>query len=122
MLNKTFTTAAAASIALIGTAAAAENYFTYTDEAPQEPAAALSVGTVVSDMDGTVVIYDYNGAEFGEVLGEIPVAAGTNSDVEVQVGQEPISDVAAVLYHGEPTTPADAAAWIEIDIEEMEEM
>ncbi|QQA44558.1 hypothetical protein [Pelagovum pacificum] len=111
---------ASAAIAALGTAAAADSYFTYIDNEPQQADSTIELGEVVADADGTVVIYEYNGGEFGEMLGSTPVAAGANSDVEVNVGTAPQVDVAAVLYIGEMTdmmTPDTAAAWVEIDLE-----
>lgn len=114
MFNKTLVSAAAIAT-LLGSAAAAESYFGY--EGQQEQDTTIELGEVVSDGDGMVVIYDYTGGEFGDVLGEEPVNQGANADVRVQLGTEPSGDVAAVLYLGEMTTPDDAAAWIEIDVE-----
>ncbi|EAR52186.1 hypothetical protein OG2516_02079 [Oceanicola granulosus HTCC2516] len=118
MTNKSLIALTAAA-GLFGTVAAADSYFTYIDNAPQQADAVIELGEVVADSAGTVVIYDYNGGEFGEILGSVEVGAGANTDVEVNVGARPLFDVAAVLYLGEPTTPDMAAAWVEIELMDM---
>ncbi|KAA9008915.1 hypothetical protein [Histidinibacterium aquaticum] len=96
------TTAAAA---LIGTAAAADSYFTYINEAPQERDNTIELGTVVADTDGFVAIFDVD----GDILGTEAVNAGANQSVDVNIGEEPSSDVTAALFLGEAPAMTDGS-------------
>jgi len=115
MFNLIKTTAAAAALTIAGSAAFANNSF--GQQMDLDETSTIGIELVNSETAGTVVIYDYQGGEFGEVLGMAEVNAGANNDVRVILDQPAMDDVAAVLYNGEVTTPADSAAWIEIDIE-----
>lgn len=116
MLSKMFFASTAAA-ALIATSAMADGYFTILEGASQMDDSTVELGTVTADMDGTVVIYDYHGGEFGDMLGSEMVSAGANSDVRVDVTPSGGTTVAAVLYNGEPTTPADAVDWVQIELD-----
>lgn len=115
MLNLMKTAAVASALTLAGTAAFANNSFGQQMDI-MDNASSVAIELVNSNTDGFVVIYDYQGAEFGDVLGMIDVNAGANRDVIIPLDLPTDNDVAAVLYNGDVTTPAEAAAWIEIDV------
>ncbi|SLN13929.1 hypothetical protein [Roseisalinus antarcticus] len=118
MFNTKIIAAAATATALLGTAAAAESYFTYLDNTPQERDTTLELGSVVSDADGVIVVYEYSDGEYGDTLGSTQVSAGANDNVDVQLDENPYYQVAAVLYLGEPTMPEDGAAMVTVEIDE----
>jgi hypothetical protein len=51
---------------------------------------------VNADTDGTVLIYDYKKGESGPILGSAYVHAGTNSDLEINIGNMHFGSVYAV--------------------------
>ena len=114
--KKFFASTAVATLLATSAMAQSEGYFTYIEGTPQEDSSVVELGGVTADVDGTVVIYDYQGGEFGDMLGSMAVSAGANSDVRIDVDEHTSSTLAAVLYAGEPTTPEDAVDWVEIDI------
>lgn len=115
MFNLIKTTAVATALTLGGTAAFADNAF--GQQMDLMDGSSINIELVNSETDGMVVIYDYHGAEFGDVLGMIDVNAGANRNVIIPLDLPATSDVAAVLYNGEATNPSDAAAWIEVNVE-----
>ncbi|KAA9006715.1 hypothetical protein [Histidinibacterium aquaticum] len=56
--------------------ARAESYFVCLE--PFETGSAVSLGTVVSEGDGVIELYDFHAGEMGEMLAEVPVHAGAN--------------------------------------------
>ncbi|MEY1555839.1 hypothetical protein AB3Y40_09415 [Yoonia sp. R2331] len=108
------TTALAATLALGTTAAYANNFGFQT---LVEDNNTIELNLVTSDADGFVVIYDYAGGEFGEVLGTVEVSEGANDDLVVPLDPAAnTTDIAAVLYAGPITTPMEADAWITLDV------
>ena len=114
MTNLMKTVALTSALALAGTSAYAVNEFALQDNVMEE--GTITIENVTADGAGTVVIYDYNAGEFGEVLGMAEVAEGANRELQIILDQPPVNDVAAVLYVGEVTDPSQAAAWIELDV------
>lgn len=57
----------------------------------------LELGTIVSDGNGVVEIYDNWGGQQGLLLGTEPVRAGANSDVRIPLRFAPHGDVVALL-------------------------
>lgn len=116
MTNFMKTTAFAAALTLAGTTAYAANEFAY--QVTEMDGSTIEIEGVTSDADGFVVIYDYRGGEFGDVLGQETINEGANNDVRVVLGERPLGDVAAVLHLGEVTDPTQATAWIEIEVDD----
>lgn len=58
------------------------------------------IDLVTSSGAGTVGIYDFDGDTQGALLAEVPVNAGANSDVRINLGARPNNDVIAVLTVG----------------------
>jgi hypothetical protein len=58
------------------------------------------VPLVTATNAGTVSIYDYKTGSQGALLGEVPVNAGANADLLINLGVPPQSDVLAVLTIG----------------------
>jgi len=84
--------------ALVGSAtlaAADVNYFSV--ERVQDTSSRLDLGTIRAASDGVVEVYDYRGGSLGELLGTVPVYAGANGDVQVNVGTAPLGNVVALL-------------------------
>ena len=113
MMN-TFMKSAAltAAIALTGSAAFAANEFALQDNVMDST--TVEISNVTTDGAGTVVLYDYHGGVFGEVLGMAEVVEGANANLLITMDKPATSDIAAVLYVGEVTTPQESAAWIEL--------
>ncbi|PUB15661.1 hypothetical protein [Yoonia sediminilitoris] len=82
-----------------GSAAAAESYFTCMNPLPKE--ALLELGTITSEGDGVVEIYDYHLGAKGKLLGTVDVSQGANSDVRMNIGMPPLGDVLAELKVGD---------------------
>lgn len=116
MTNLFKTVALTSAIALSATSAFAVNEFALQDNVMEE--GTITIENVTADGAGTVVIYDYNAGEFGAPLGMVEVAEGANRELQINLDQPPVNDVAAVLYIGEVTDPTQAAAWIELDVVE----
>ena len=92
---------AAAAAGITATAASADSYFSYGETL--DDSAALELGTVKSQGDGVVEIYNFAGGKIGALLGTEPVNAGANRDVRVQIGSHYLNDVIAVLKVGGQT-------------------
>lgn len=72
---------------------------------------------ITATNEGYVVIYDYHGAEIGEMLGLARVREGANREIRVKLGQRVRRDVIAVLYSSDDiSNPANAIDTVEIDI------
>ena len=110
------TTALTAALALGSTAALATNSFGF--QTSVDDSNSIELNLVNSAADGFVVIYDYDGGEFGEIVGQAEVTAGANADLLIPLdGTTQADDLAAVLYAGPITNPMEADAWIELDVE-----
>ncbi len=94
MTMKNIILAAAATVA-IANVAAADSYFSYSDDL--ERTSTLELGQVRSEGNGTIAIYDFHRGTKGRLLGTESVRAGANYDVHVNIGRRPINDVIAVL-------------------------
>ena len=89
---------ALALAALVGSAtlaAADVNYFSV--EKTQDTSSRLDLGTIRAAADGVVEVYDFQGGSQGALLGTVPVYAGANGDVQVNVGTAPLGNVVALL-------------------------
>lgn len=80
MSTKAFIIAAATS-GLIGTAAMADTGFGNGELL--ESGNSTELGLVLSDFEGTLSIYDYDGGVQGQLLGSTPIHAGANANVEI---------------------------------------
>jgi len=115
MFAKKWIYASAAALLTTAGMATAETYFGFTGE--MDETATLTIDTVTTDSAGVLEVYDYHAGERGDLLATEQLAAGANSDVRVDMGEQPRGDVMAVIViDGEP------AAMTEIELEEMEEM
>ncbi len=85
----------AATFVSAGPAYDTGSYFGY---APQVKASSVfDVSLVTTTGAGIVSIYDYNTGTQGKLLGQIPVNAGANADLRINLGVAPQNDVIAVL-------------------------
>ena len=102
-----FTAIAAAAIAVLGTASAADtSYFQYQSQL--DDSSVLELGTVTAEGMGIVEIYDFRGGEQGALLGTEEVSFGANADVRVNVNNTQTTDVLAVLkVNGETVATRD---------------
>lgn len=78
-----------------GSAASAESYFTCMNPLPKD--ALLELGTITSDGEGVVEVYDFRLGQMGDLLGTTNVNQGANSDVRLNIGMPPLGDILAVL-------------------------
>ena len=109
-------TALAATIAMTATTAFANNAFGFQTKV--DDSSNIELDLVTASADGFVVLYDYSGGEFGEVLGTAEVLAGANDDVIIPVLPTANTDqMAAVLYAGPITTPMESDAWINLEVD-----
>ena len=115
MLTRKFFTATALVTAMAATPVLADSFIGLEEEA-QMIGATVEIDTINMDVPGYVVVYDYDTGEFGEILGQMELDAGAHADVVINVGAEPVNDVAVVIYEGAITTPDMAADWIEIEL------
>ncbi|KAA9009483.1 DUF2147 domain-containing protein [Histidinibacterium aquaticum] len=76
------------------TSLAADSYFTIIDR--QDHRGIMELGTVVSDHDGVVEIY-----ESGKLIGKARVKAGTNRNVRVNAPPRRAAHATAVLRAGD---------------------
>ena len=86
---------AAATVAALGSAASAANYFDLGENLAA--GSVLELGLVRADADGVVEIYKSVAGEPGALIGTETVHAGANTDVRVNVGATPQQDVIALL-------------------------
>ncbi len=107
--------ATAATLAFAG-AAGAQGYFIPPD-ALEVDKTYVQIDTMNLPADGVVAVYDYSGAEFGEMLGSEPVTAGINTDLRIAFSQPAIGRIALVYLVGTEDDPATAEGWMEIDVE-----
>lgn len=92
-------TIAALTLAATATSASATSYFSFGETIDRS--SVVDLGTVRATSDGVVEIYDFNGNEFGKLLGTQMVNAGANSNVRVNTMVPPLNDVVAVLRIGD---------------------
>jgi len=85
----------AAAVAATGTSASADSFFKFQERLDDR--SVLELGSVTSEGNGIVEIYDFHKGEIGELLGTEAVTAGANSDVRVNLGVPPRQDVIALL-------------------------
>ena len=110
-------TAIAATLALGATASVAAPNFGFQTKVDDDN--AINLNLINTDAEGFVVVYDYTGGEFGDVLGTTPLAAGSNPDVRVILdAANTASLIAAVVYTGPITNPMEADAWIELEVDD----
>ncbi|SEW42561.1 hypothetical protein SAMN04488515_2977 [Cognatiyoonia koreensis] len=115
MTNLMKTAAFAAVLGMSATAATAAGFgfqTTVNDDS------AITLDLVRADEAGVVVIYDYTGGEFGDVLGSADINAGANTDVIIPLDNNIAQELAAVIYAGPMSEPSMAANWIELDVTE----
>lgn len=114
-MNTMMKTAALTAALTLGATAVAANNFGF--QTTVDDSNSIELNLVNADADGFVVVYDYNGGTFGEIIGQAPVTAGANADLLIQLdGAATAEDLAVVLYAGPITTPMEADAWIELDV------
>ena len=94
-MNKTFAIALAATT-IAGSAALADSYILFTAET-QEEGSTVQFDTIQADAAGAIEVYDYNGGTIGDMLGMMEVSEGANSDVMVDIGVAPTSNLIALL-------------------------
>ena len=82
----------------VGSAASAESYFTCMN--PLDRDSSLELGTITSDGDGIVEVYDYRLGEQGELLGTVEVNEGANANVRLNLTMAPLGDLLAILTVG----------------------
>jgi hypothetical protein len=73
-----------------------ENAFATTARI-HDSASALEIGTVRSEGDGVVELYEFHGGEMGKLIGSKSVRAGANSNVRIPVQTHVRGDVMALL-------------------------
>ncbi|WP_368185116.1 hypothetical protein [Aestuariibius sp. HNIBRBA575] len=91
-----FAIAIALTATIAGASSALANSY-FTLDANQDSGSTLDLGIVVSEVPGTVEIYDFRLGVQGKLLGTEDVHAGANRDTRVDLGSEPFGDVIAVL-------------------------
>ncbi len=89
------TTIALALTATLGATTATADAFSIIPD--QEVNSIVELGTVTAMTGGSVEIRDFRLGSAGGILGMASISAGANSDVRVNIGQEPLGDVLAVL-------------------------
>ncbi|MBI1417717.1 MAG: hypothetical protein GC146_10890 [Limimaricola sp.] len=93
------TTLAVALATTLGSAgmtlAAPSSYFTLPHTLPYKD--VLNLGTITAANDGVVKVFANDGGKPGALLGMVDVHQGANTDVKVNVGTAPATDIIAVL-------------------------
>jgi len=112
MFAKKWIYASAAALLTTAGTATAETYFGITGEMDED--ATLMIETVTTDSAAVLEVYDYHTGERGDLLATEQLAAGANSNVRVDLSEQPRGDVMAVVM-----IDGEAAAMTEIDLEEM---
>ena len=80
----------------LASVASAESYFAHVEQTIGKQS-LLELGTITSDVDGVVEIYDYHHGSVGKMRGSFKVNAGANPDVRFEIGIPPLGDLLAVL-------------------------
>lgn len=111
MFTRKWLPATAAALMTTAGVATADSYFGVTGE--MEEGTTLTIDNVTAESAGTLDVYDYHTGERGELLASVDLNAGANSDVRVDLDQEPRSDVMAVVM-----IDGEMAAMTEIEIED----
>ena len=91
--------AAAALVAVAGSAAVADSGYILQGEA-QKLKTSVTLDLVNTDTDATVEVYDFHGGERGALLGTAPVKAGATTDVFVRFTRPASKSAVAVLNQG----------------------
>lgn len=103
-MSKTlFALAAAAVVGAATFASAGPSYDTgsyFAQPRTLQASSVLDVALVTSTGAGTVSIYDYKSGIQGALLATVPVNAGANADLRINLGVPPQDDVIAVLTIG----------------------
>lgn len=73
----------------------AEGHFTYGNYL--EPGSVLDFGVISTDEPATLEVYELIAGEMRDMLGSVPLNAGANADVRVNVGMTPRNDVLALI-------------------------
>ncbi len=100
-MSKTIFAIAAAALIGAATLASAQmtnstgNYF--GPSMTMDASSVFEIGLVTASAAGTVGVYDYGDGAQGELLAEVPVNAGANADIKINLGVRPINDVIVVL-------------------------
>lgn len=76
-------------------AAQDESFFSCVE--PWEGGSMIHLGLIRSEGDGVVEVYDYQGGQMGEKLGETTVQEGANQDVRVNARQDVSHSIMAQL-------------------------
>jgi hypothetical protein len=111
MFTRKWLPATAAALMTTAGVVTADSYFGVTGE--MEEGTTLTIDNVTAESAGTLDVYDYHTGERGELLASVDLNAGANSDVRVDLDQEPRSDVMAVVM-----IDGEMAAMTEIEIED----
>lgn len=106
----------AALVAVLGASTTAATAAGFGYQTTVDDSGAITLNLVRADEAGVVVIYDYTGGEFGDVLGTADLNAGVNPDVVIPLDNNIAQDLAAVIYAGPMSEPSMAANWIELDV------
>jgi hypothetical protein len=88
----------AATFAAAGPAYDSGNYFGNVQTI--KSSSVFDIALVTTTGAGVVQLFDYNNETQGKLLGEIPVNAGANADLRINLGIPPRNDVLAVLTIG----------------------
>ena len=88
----------AATFAAAGPSYDTGSYFSLPRAAPAS--SVLDIALVTTTGAGTVSIYDYKSGTQGDLLAAVPVNAGANADLRINLGIPPQDDVLAVLTIG----------------------
>jgi hypothetical protein len=88
----------AATFAAAGPSYDTGSYFALPRTAPAS--SVLDVSLVTTTGAGIVSIYDFKAGVQGDLLGQIPVNAGANADLRINLGVPPQNDVIGVLTIG----------------------
>lgn len=116
------TTLAVALVTTLGSAGMAlampTSYFTLAHKLPFND--VLNLGTITAAKGGMVKVFSNDGGQPGALLGMVNVHRGANTDVKVNVGTAPTTDVIAVLtidglnaamQHYDVTTSSEARSY-----------
>lgn len=112
---KMFMKAAAITATLgLATAASAAGMFGYQTTVSDDN--SITIDLVNAAADGELVVYDYTGGEFGDVLGTAPLTSGANTEIVVTLSNNIAQDLAAVIYEGAMTEPTQASDFIVLEV------
>lgn len=86
---------AAATVAATASVANADTYFSFGESLDRS--STLELGLIRAESNGVLEIYDERAGGLGQLLGTEELRAGANSDVRINLGTAPLSDVIAVI-------------------------